>query len=62
MSIIHRRRYDTWFQAQIDALNLWNRKITEVIVHLVGFRTSDEENYYQHYLELDLLRDKNAVK
>ena len=60
MSVLQCRRYDAWFQAYMDTLNLWNRKITEVIVHLAGFQTSDEESYYQHYLELDLLRDKNA--
>ena len=60
MGVIQRCRYDTWFQAYIDTLYLWNRKITEIIVHLAGFKTSDEESYYQHYLELDILRDKKT--
>ena len=55
-----RLRYDSWFQSQIDSLNLWNRRIVETIVHLIGFKGTDEEDYYKHYLLLVFLKDKNS--
>ena len=62
LGVIKRRRYDLWLQAWIDSINLWKRKLSEAIVHLVGFQTSDSEEYYKHYLGLDALRDKNAFR
>ena len=41
-------------------LNLWNRKIVESIVHLISFKDTDKEDYYGHYLLLDVLKDKNT--
>ena len=55
-----RQKYNIWFRAYLDMLNLWNRKIVESIVHLISFKDTDEEDYYEHYLLLDVLKDKNT--
>jgi hypothetical protein len=46
---------DNVLQAQIDELTLWQRKMTEIIVDLIGFRTTNSKGYYQHYLVLNEL-------
>lgn len=43
---------DNILQAKIDELALWQRKMTELMVDLVGFRSANNREYYQHYLVL----------
>lgn len=54
---------DNLLQSRIDELALWQRKMTEIMVDLVGFRLANSKDYYQHYLvlhELSSLRRTQA--
>jgi len=47
------------YQSKIDELVLWERKLTEQLVDLVGFRRIKLDIYYRHYIslrELDKLK------
>lgn len=43
---------DNVLQSRIDELTLWERKMTEIMIDLVGFRGTNSKDYYQHYLVL----------
>lgn len=43
---------DNVLQSRIDEITLWERKMTEIMVDLVGFRSANSKEYYQHYLVL----------
>jgi hypothetical protein len=47
---------DNVLQSRIDELALWQRKMTEIMVDLVGFRLANNKDYYQHYLVLHELK------
>lgn len=46
---------DNVLQSRIDEVVLWQRKMTEIMVDLVGFRGTNSKEYYQHYLVLQEL-------
>lgn len=46
---------DNVLQSRIDEVVLWQRKMTEIMVDLVGFRGTNSKDYYQHYLVLQEL-------
>lgn len=46
---------DNVLQSRIDEVVLWQRKMTEIMVDLVGFRATNSKDYYQHYLVLQEL-------
>jgi hypothetical protein len=48
---------DGILQARIDELTMWQRKMTELMVELVGFRDVNENHYYEHYLAMHELRE-----
>lgn len=48
---------DNLLQSKIDELSVWERKMTELMVALVGFRNSNEENYYRHFLAVHELQN-----
>ncbi|NGX31969.1 MAG: hypothetical protein K1060chlam4_00007 [Candidatus Anoxychlamydiales bacterium] len=37
------------WQSRIDGLSLWQRKLVEVLVDLIGFRGANSLKYYKHY-------------
>lgn len=39
----------TFFQSRIDEMVLWERKLTEQLVDIVGFRHIRKDDYYRHY-------------
>lgn len=45
-------------QSRIDEKTLWERKLTEGLVDLVGFRHTNDESYYRHYA---LLRERERL-
>lgn len=47
---------DNLLQSKIDELSVWERKMTELMVALVGFRNANEENYYRHFLAVHELQ------
>lgn len=47
---------DNLLQSKIDELSVWERKMTELIVALVGFRDVNEEDYYRHFLAIHELQ------
>lgn len=40
------------FQSRIDEMVLWERKLTEQLVDIVGFRHIQKDDYYRHYVLL----------
>ncbi len=48
---------DNLLHSKIDELSLWERKMTELMVALVGFREANEEKYYRHYLAVHELQN-----
>lgn len=40
------------FQSRIDEMVLWERKLTEQLVDIVGFRHTRKDDYYRHYILL----------
>ncbi|HSX07526.1 MAG TPA: hypothetical protein VLG11_01400 [Candidatus Saccharimonadales bacterium] len=50
---------DNILQAKIDELVLWQRKMTEIMIDLVGFNAANNEDYYRHYL---VLQDLAALR
>lgn len=46
------------FQSRIDEMTLWERKLTEELVDLVGFRRSRKGEYYRHYA---MLRERERL-
>lgn len=46
---------DNVLQSRIDEVVLWQRKMTEILVDLVGFRGTNSKDNYQHYLVLQEL-------
>lgn len=52
---IERNIYDSI----IDELSIWIRKLTEILVEVIGFKYSKEDIYFEHYLLVhDLVRNK----
>ena len=47
---------DNLLQSRIDELSVWERKMTELMVTLVGFREVNEEDYYRHFLAVHELQ------
>jgi len=47
------------YQSKIDELTLWERKLTEQTVDLVGFRHIKKDGYYRHYV---ILREIEKLK
>ncbi len=45
-------------QSKIDELSLWRRKLTEILVDLIGFRRANNTCYYRHYYYLHKLDSK----
>lgn len=54
-----RRIADNLCQSKIDELSVWQRKMTELMVTLVGFREANEQDYYRHFLALHELQHLN---
>jgi hypothetical protein len=54
-----RRITDNLCQSKIDELSVWQRKMTELMVALVGFREANEQDYYRHFLALHELQHLN---
>jgi|GEM_PF-1732429 len=48
---------DNLLQSRIDELSVWERKMTELMVTLVGFRNANEEKYYRHFLAVHELQN-----
>lgn len=46
---------DNVLQSRIDEVVLWQRKMTEIMIDLVGFRGTNSKDYYHHYLVLQEL-------
>ena len=46
---------DNVLQSRIDEVVLWQRKMTEIMIDLVGFRGTNSQAYYRHYLTLQEL-------
>lgn len=40
------------YQSRIDEMALWDRKLTEQLIDLVGFRRANTDEYFRHYLTL----------
>lgn len=40
------------FQSRIDEMVLWERKLTEQLVDIVGFRHTRKDDFYRHYIVL----------
>lgn len=51
-----RRINDNLLQSKIDELSVWERKMTELMVALVGFRDANSEDYYKHFLAVHELQ------
>lgn len=52
---IERNIYDSI----IDELSIWIRKLTEILVEVIGFKYSKEDIYFEHYLIVhDLVRNR----
>lgn len=52
---IERNIYDSI----IDELSIWIRKLTEILVEVIGFKYSNEDIYFEHYLLIhDLVRNR----
>ncbi|HEV2412497.1 MAG TPA: hypothetical protein VGS28_01670 [Candidatus Saccharimonadales bacterium] len=49
-------------QVKIDELTVSERKLTETLVDLVGFRRADEADYYRHYIVLHELDAKKKIQ
>lgn len=47
------------FQSRIDEMVLWERKLTEQLVDIVGFRHIQKDDYYRHYV---LLREMERLE
>lgn len=47
---------DNLLQSKIDELSVWERKMTELMVTLVGFRDANEDDYYRHFLAVHELQ------
>jgi hypothetical protein len=47
---------DNLLQSKIDELSVWERKMTELMVALVGFRDVNSEDYYRHFLAVHELQ------
>ncbi len=48
-------------QVKIDALSLSERKMTETLVDLIGFRRANSQDYYRHYVVLHELDAKKKI-
>lgn len=46
------------YQSRIDEMTLWERKLTEILVDLIGFRHVLKDEYYRHYA---LLRERERL-
>lgn len=46
------------YQSRIDEMVLWERKLTELLVDIVGFRHTNKDDYYRHY---GLLRERERL-
>lgn len=47
------------FQSRIDEMVLWERKLTEQLVDIIGFRHICKDDYYRHYI---LLREMERLE
>ena len=47
------------FQSRIDEMVLWERKLTEQLVDIIGFRHIRKDDYYRHYI---LLREMERLE
>lgn len=59
---VDQRLADNILQAHIDELAIWERKMTEMLIDLVGFRRANKEGCYRHYITLHELIDKRRIQ
>ena len=57
-----RRIANNSLQVRIDELAISERKLTESLVDVAGFRRADSEDYYRHYIVLHELADKRKIQ
>ena len=50
------RIYDNVIQSKVDELSMWQRKMTELIVELQSFATTNTQDYYRHFLSINHLQ------
>lgn len=50
------RIYDNVIQSKVDELSMWQRKMTELIVELQSFATTNKQEYYRHFLAINHLQ------
>lgn len=50
------------YSMSIDQLSVWSRKLTEILVDVISFKTlSNEEKYFRHFLLVSELRRKRRL-
>lgn len=60
--VVERRISNNIFQTSIDEMSVWQRKLTELMVDLVGFRRVNSQDYYRHYITLHELVEKRRIQ
>jgi len=50
------------YSAAVDQLSLWSRKLTEILVDVISFKTlSNEEPYFRHFMLVTELKRKRKL-
>jgi hypothetical protein len=58
----NQRLSDNILQSRIDELTIWQRKMTEILIDLIGFRAANSGDYYRHYIIVHELADKRKAQ
>lgn len=58
----NQRLSDNILQSKIDELTIWQRKMTEILIDLGGFRQANTEDYFRHFIVVHELSDKRKAQ
>jgi len=58
----NRRMERNIYSSIVDQMSVWIRKLTEILVEVIGFKKINNNNYFKHYILVHELTKNNRLK